>query len=76
MCMAIIGGVGTLLGPVLGAAVIIFVELIASIMLPDRWPLILGGIFVLAILFVREGIGVYLVTLGRKAGYLYGSTKG
>lgn len=76
MCMAIIGGMETLLGPVFGAAVIICVELVASIMTPDRWPLILGGIFVLAIMFAREGIGVYLVKLGKRAGWLYGSIKG
>lgn len=76
MCMAIIGGMGTLLGPVLGAAVIISVELVASIVTPDRWPLILGGIFVLTIMFARQGIGVYLVELSKRAGYPYGSTKG
>ncbi len=76
MCMAIIGGTGTFLGPVLGSAVIVFVELIASIITPDRWPLILGGIFVLAIMFARKGMGVYLVTLGKRVGYLHGSTKG
>ena len=73
MCMAIIGGVGTLLGPVIGAAVIIFVELFASIMTPERWPLILGGLFVLAIMFAREGIGVYLWRLWNKVIYNYGS---
>lgn len=76
MCMAIIGGAGTLLGPVLGSAVIVFVELVASIMTPDRWPLILGGIFVVAIMFAREGIGVYLLKLAERAQYLYGSIKG
>jgi branched-chain amino acid transport system permease protein len=75
MCMAIIGGVGTLLGPVIGAAVIIFVELYASIMTPERWPLILGGLFVVAIMFAREGIGVYLWRLCNKVGHHYGSTK-
>ncbi|MFB0520964.1 MAG: branched-chain amino acid ABC transporter permease [Desulfatiglandales bacterium] len=75
MCMAIIGGVGTLLGPVIGAAVIIFVDLYASIMTPERWPLILGGLFVVAIMFAREGIGVYLWRLCNKVGHHYGSTK-
>jgi branched-chain amino acid transport system permease protein len=60
MVMAIIGGVGTLFGPVIGAALIIFVELFASIMTPERWPLILGGLFVLSIMFARQGIAVYL----------------
>lgn len=75
MCMAIIGGTGTLLGPVLGSAVIVFVELVASIMTPDRWPLILGGIFVLTIMFAREGIGVYLFRLGNRIAQDHGSIK-
>jgi branched-chain amino acid transport system permease protein len=73
MCMAIIGGMGLLLGPVLGAAVIIFVELIASILTPDRWPLILGGLFVLTIMFAREGLIVYLEKLWNKVCHSYGS---
>lgn len=75
MCMAIIGGIGMLLGPVIGALVIIFVELFASIMTPERWPLILGGLFVLAIMFAREGIGVYLWRLWNKVSHHYGSIK-
>jgi branched-chain amino acid transport system permease protein len=75
MCMCIIGGTGTLLGPVIGAALIIFVELFASIMTPERWPLILGGLFVLAIMFTREGVGVYLAKLWNKMSHPYGSIK-
>jgi branched-chain amino acid transport system permease protein len=75
MCMAIIGGVGMFLGPVIGAAVIIFVDLFASIMMPERWPLILGGLFVLAIMFAREGIGVYLWRLYNRVSHHYGSIK-
>jgi branched-chain amino acid transport system permease protein len=76
MCMSIIGGVGTLLGPVIGAALIIFVELFASIMTPERWPLILGGLFVIAIMFARQGLAVYLGRIFNKIGHYYGSAKG
>lgn len=75
MCMAIIGGVGTLSGPVVGAALIVFVENFASLVTPDRWPLILGGLFVLAIMFAREGVVVYLSKLWNMAVYRYGSIK-
>jgi branched-chain amino acid transport system permease protein len=75
MCMCIIGGLGTLLGPVLGSGIIIFVELIASIVTPDRWPLILGGIFVLSIMFARKGLLVYLSELGKRLALFYGSIK-
>jgi branched-chain amino acid transport system permease protein len=73
MVMAIIGGLGTFLGPVVGAAVFIFVENFASILTPQRWPLILGGIFVLTIMFAREGIGVYLWKLWTSLSHRYGS---
>jgi branched-chain amino acid transport system permease protein len=73
MVMTIIGGIGTLSGPVIGAALLIFVEHFASILTPDRWPLILGGMFVLAIMFAREGIGVYLWKLWNRVGNRYGS---
>jgi branched-chain amino acid transport system permease protein len=74
MVMTIIGGIGTLLGPVIGAALIVFVEHFASILIPARWPLVLGGMFVLAIMFTREGIGVYLWKLWNKMSNRYGST--
>jgi hypothetical protein len=51
------------------------VELFASIMTPERWPLILGGLFVLAIMFAREGVGVYLAKLWNKMSHPYGSIK-
>lgn len=75
MVMTIMGGLGTFLGPVVGAAVFIFVENFASILTPQRWPLILGTLFVLTIMFAREGIGVYLWRLWTKWGPDYGSVK-
>ncbi|NIO06347.1 MAG: branched-chain amino acid ABC transporter permease [Proteobacteria bacterium] len=75
MCMAIIGGVGTLSGPIVGAALIVFVENFASLVTPDRWPLILGGLFVLAIMFARQGVVVYAGRLWNSFGYRYGSIK-
>lgn len=75
MCMVIIGGSGTLIGPVIGAMIIIFVEYFASLFTPERWPLILGGIFVIAIMFARGGIAIYLSRLWQRISYRYGSTK-
>lgn len=75
MCMAIIGGVGTLSGPIVGAALIVFVENFASLVTPERWPLILGGLFVLAIMFARQGVVVYAGRLWNRFGYHYGSIK-
>ncbi len=75
MVMAIMGGLGTFLGPVVGAAVFIFVENFASILSPERWPLVLGTLFVLTIMFARDGIGVYLWRLWIKWRPHYGSVK-
>ncbi len=66
MVMGIIGGTGTLFGPVVGALVIVFVEYIASSIISERWPLLLGLIFVASILYFRSGLGVALFRLWQK----------
>lgn len=76
MFMVILGGTGTLYGPVIGAAIIIPLEFYAGLFTPERWPLILGGAFVLSIMYARAGVGVYLSRLWNKVVYRYGSVKG
>ncbi len=76
MCMVIIGGSGTLTGPVIGAMVIVFVEYFSSLVTPERWPLILGGAFVVVIMYMRGGIVTYLSHLWKRIGYRYGSFEG
>lgn len=57
---AIVGGVGTLVGPALGAfLVLIFQDALSSY--SQRWPLLLGAIFVGFVLFLPNG----LISLGR-----------
>jgi branched-chain amino acid transport system permease protein len=75
MVMVIIGGSGTLLGPVIGAMVIVFVEYFASLFTPERWPLILGAVFVAAIMYARGGIDIHLSRLWKRLSYRYGSIK-
>lgn len=75
MLMVIIGGTTTLLGPVIGAMIIIFADYFASLFTPERWPLILGAIFVVAIMYARGGIAIHLSRLWEKVSYRYGSTK-
>ena len=53
--MVILGGVGTMLGPVIGAAIVVLVENVLSNTV-ERWPTVLGLIFILVILFARAGI--------------------
>ncbi len=53
-----IGGVGTLFGPLLGAAVWLFLEdfLQAALGLGASWKLVLGLVFVLLVCFLRRGL--------------------
>jgi branched-chain amino acid transport system permease protein len=52
--MVLIGGAGTLLGPVLGAAVVLLIERVLPSGLPAQT--ILGILFILFVVFAREGI--------------------
>jgi hypothetical protein len=53
--MAILGGINTLVGPVIGAFIIVLVENVLSIYVA-RWPTILGLLFILTIMFARDGL--------------------
>ncbi len=53
--MVIVGGVGTLFGGVVGAAIIVFAENIVSLY-TERWTTVMGLIFVVTILFAPDGL--------------------
>jgi len=53
--MTILGGIGTLVGPFIGAFVIVFLRNWVSLKV-DRWPTLMGLIFILVVLFAREGL--------------------
>jgi len=55
LMMVIIGGAGTLSGPVIGAAVVRLLPLLLS-SYTDRWQTIIGLIFILFVLFAPQGI--------------------
>jgi branched-chain amino acid transport system permease protein len=55
LLMAIVGGVGTLLGSYVGATVIILLEQLVSAY-TERWLMVLGAVFVLIMIFAPEGI--------------------
>ncbi len=55
MIMVIIGGVGTLLGPAIGAGVFIFLQNFISTY-TERWPLILGAILIFLVLLGKGGV--------------------
>ncbi len=55
LVMVILGGMGTLVGPVLGAAAFVLLESTLSA-LTERWMLILGPFLVVVVLFGRRGL--------------------
>jgi branched-chain amino acid transport system permease protein len=74
MLMCIIGGLGTIWGPIIGSFIIIVVEYFSSILIPERWPLVLGGVFVVSVMTLRGGIAQQLLRLKEKLSH--GSIKG
>jgi len=76
MVMVIIGGSGTLAGPIIGAFLIVFVEYFTSLYTPERWPLILGIVFVATIMYARGGIAPHLSKLWKgRLNRSYGGAK-
>ncbi|UFN49409.1 branched-chain amino acid ABC transporter permease [Roseomonas sp. OT10] len=55
LVMVILGGMGTLLGPVVGAAVLVTLETVLA-GLTEHWPFILGPLLVLVALLWRGGV--------------------
>lgn len=55
LLMVIVGGAGTLFGGVVGAALIIVLENVVS-SFTERWSMVLGGLFVLTMIFAPEGM--------------------
>ncbi len=64
--IVILGSASVYLGPVIGAIVVVGVEYLASVYVPDRWPLIMGTIIVIAIMVIPQGVGVLLLNLWRR----------
>jgi branched-chain amino acid transport system permease protein len=66
LLMVISGGAGTLLGPVVGAALVVVVKNVVSAYI-TRWNFMLGAIFVAIVLFMPEGLVPGTVRLVRAA---------
>ncbi len=60
MVMVILGGMGTLFGPVLGAATLLLLEEVLT-QFTEHWMVILGPFLVLVVLFARRGLYGWLV---------------
>jgi branched-chain amino acid transport system permease protein len=55
LLMVISGGAGTLMGPIVGAALVVIIKNVASAYI-ERWNFLLGAIFVLIVIFMPEGL--------------------
>jgi branched-chain amino acid transport system permease protein len=66
MVMVILGGMGTTLGPVLGAAGLVGLEYVLG-GITEHWQFILGPILLLIVLFARGGM-MSLLGIGRRRG--------
>jgi len=65
LLMVISGGAGTLLGPIVGAAVVVLLKNVVSAYI-TRWVLLLGLVFVAIVLFMPEGLVPGIDRLRRK----------
>jgi branched-chain amino acid transport system permease protein len=62
--MAVLGGMGTVLGPVIGAvALLVLEEALSGV--TEYWQIIIGPIFLLVVLFARGGIDGLLMSARR-----------
>jgi branched-chain amino acid transport system permease protein len=62
--MAVLGGMGTVLGPVIGAVALLVLEEVLS-GITEYWHIIIGPIFLLVVLFARGGIDGLLLRSSR-----------
>jgi branched-chain amino acid transport system permease protein len=61
--MVLLGGMGSLWGPMVGAAAVVLLEDLLSSM--DSWRLVLGSVFVIVVIFAPQGIAGMLRTFRR-----------
>ena len=65
LLMVISGGTATLLGPIVGAGLVVVIKNVASAYI-ERWNFVLGAIFVLIVVFMPEGLVPGAVRLTRR----------
>jgi branched-chain amino acid transport system permease protein len=74
LLMVISGGAGTLLGPIVGAALVVIIKNVASAYV-ERWNFLLGAIFVAIVVFMPEGLVPGAVRLARTGWRALGRAK-
>ncbi|MBS0248438.1 MAG: branched-chain amino acid ABC transporter permease [Proteobacteria bacterium] len=63
--MVVLGGMGTVIGPVIGAVTLLVLEEVLS-GITEYWQIILGPLLLLVVLFARGGIDGLLTQLGER----------
>ncbi|MGH6946562.1 MAG: branched-chain amino acid ABC transporter permease [Kiloniellales bacterium] len=66
--MSVIGGVGTLIGPIVGAAFMLYFENVVQGFIGEQWRFVLGLIFVVIVIFMPGGFADLSRRLWRAAG--------
>jgi branched-chain amino acid transport system permease protein len=66
LLMVISGGSGTLIGPVVGAAIVVVMKNVVSAYI-ERWNFVLGAIFVVIVVFMPDGLVPGTARLRRRA---------
>jgi branched-chain amino acid transport system permease protein len=74
LLMVISGGAGTLLGPIVGAALVVVIKNVVSAYVV-RWNFMLGAIFVAIVVFMPEGLVPGMARLSRSAWRAMSGTK-
>jgi branched-chain amino acid transport system permease protein len=64
--LVIMGSTTTFFGPLVASVVYVGVEHVASMYLPQRWPLIFGAMFVITIMVIPQGLGVFILKVWRR----------
>jgi branched-chain amino acid transport system permease protein len=57
--MLILGGAGTLWGALVGSTIVLSLQYFISTVTPQRWPLIVGIIYIAVVMFARRGTLVW-----------------
>src|SRR5438034_650914 len=65
LLMVIAGGTGTLLGPIVGAALVVVIKNVASAYI-ERWNFVLGALFVVIVVFMPDGLVPGVARLARR----------
>jgi branched-chain amino acid transport system permease protein len=74
LLMVISGGAGTLLGPIVGAALVVIVKSVVSGFI-ERWNMLLGAIFVAIVILMPEGLVPGTARLWRLAWHKTGARR-